>query len=124
MKIWNHKSKGNNSAIDNFLSGEDIVLDQELFLFDIEASIAHALELKEIKVLNTSECKKMIASLNKLAKLFKDKKFKLTDKYEDCHSAIEDFLIKDLGSTGKKIHTGRSRNDQVMVAIRLYIQAN
>ena len=123
MKIWNHKSKGNNSAIDNFLSGEDIVLDQELFLFDIEASIAHALELKEIKVLNTSECKKMIASLNKLAKLFKDKKFKLTDKYEDCHSAIEDFLIKDLGSTGKKIHTGRSRNDQVMVAIRLYIQA-
>ena len=123
MKIWDQNLKGNNSAIDNFLSGEDIVLDQELFIFDVEASIAHALELKEIKVLNATECKKIITSLNKLAKLFKAKKYKLTAKYEDCHSAIEDFLIKELGSIGKKIHTGRSRNDQVMVAMRLYAQA-
>ena len=123
MKIWDQNLKGNNSAIDNFLSGEDIVLDQELFIFDIEASIAHALELKEIKVLNATECKKIITSLNKLAKLFKAKKYKLTAKYEDCHSAIEDFLIKELGPIGKKIHTGRSRNDQVMVAMRLYAQA-
>ena len=123
MKIWDQNLKGNNSAINNFLSGEDIVLDQELFIFDVEASIAHALDLKEIKVLNATECKKIITSLNKLAKLFKAKKYKLTAKYEDCHSAIEDFLIKELGSIGKKIHTGRSRNDQVMVAMRLYAQA-
>ena len=62
MKIWDQNLKGNNSAIDNFLSGEDIVLDQELFIFDVEASIAHALELKEIKVLNATECKKIITS--------------------------------------------------------------
>ena len=120
MKIWNQNSKDKNSAIDYFLSGEDIVLDQELFLYDIEASIAHAHELQNINILTKAEAKKIVASLTNLAKLFQAKKFKLTTKYEDCHSAIEDYLTKELGSVGKKIHTGRSRNDQVMVAMRLY----
>ena len=123
MKIWNQDSKDKNSAIDNFLSSEDITLDQEIFLYDIEASIAHAHELENINILNKSEAKKAISSLKKLAKLFKAKKFKLTSRYEDCHSAIEDYLTKELGSVGKKIHTGRGRNDQVMVAMRLYARA-
>ena len=123
MKIWNQSSKDKNSAIDDFLSGEDIVLDQELFLYDIEASMAHAHELENINILTKSETKKVIVSLKKLAKLFLAKKFKLTSKYEDCHSAIEDYLTNELGSVGKKIHTGRSRNDQVMVAMRLYARA-
>ena len=123
MKIWNQSSKDKNSAIDDFLSGEDIVLDQELFLYDIEASMAHAHELENINILTKSETKKVIVSLKKLAKLFLAKKFKLTSKYEDCHSAIEDYLTKELGSVGKKIHTGRSRNDQIMVAMRLYARA-
>ena len=123
MKIWNQSSKDNDSAIDYFLSSEDIVLDQELFLYDIQASIAHAHELQAINILTKSETKKIIASLKKLAKLFQTKKFKLTSKYEDCHSAIEQYLTKELGSVGKKIHTGRSRNDQVMVAMRLYARA-
>ena len=120
MKIWNQSSKDKNTAIDVFLSSEDIVLDQELFLYDIEASIAHAHELENINILTKSETKKVIVSLEKLAKLFLAKKFKLTSKYEDCHTAIEDYLTRELGSVGKKIHTGRSRNDQVMVAMRLY----
>ena len=123
MKIWNKNIKTSNSSIDTFLSGEDIVLDQELFLYDIEASIAHAEELKAINILNASELKKMLSALKKLAKLFASNKFKLTKKYEDCHSAIEDFLTKELGDLGKKIHTGRSRNDQVLVAMRLYAMA-
>ena len=123
MKIWNQSSKDNDSAIDYFLSSEDIVLDQELFLYDIKASIAHAHELQAVNILTKSETKKIIASLKKLAKLFQTKKFKLTSKYEDCHSAIEQYLTKELGSVGKKIHTGRSRNDQVMVAMRLYARA-
>ena len=123
MKIWNQSSKDNDSAIDYFLSSEDIVLDQELFLYDIQASIAHAHELQAVNILTKSETKKIIASLKKLANLFQTKKFKLTSKYEDCHSAIEQYLIKELGSVGKKIHTGRSRNDQVMVAMRLYARA-
>jgi argininosuccinate lyase len=123
MKIWNQSSKDNDSAIDYFLSSEDIVLDQELFLYDIQASIAHAHELQAVNILTKSETKKIIASLKKLAKLYQTKKFKLTSKYEDCHSAIEQYLTKELGSVGKKIHTGRSRNDQVMVAMRLYARA-
>ena len=62
MKIWNQSLKGKNSIIDNFLSGEDIVLDQELFLYDIEASIAHANELQHINILNKSETKKVISN--------------------------------------------------------------
>jgi argininosuccinate lyase len=123
MKIWNQSSKDKNTAIDVFLSSEDIVLDQELFLYDIEASIAHAHELENINILTKSETKKVFVSLKKLAKLFLAKKFKLTSKYEDCHTAIEDYLTRELGSVGKKIHTGRSRNDQVMVAMRLYGRA-
>ena len=123
MKIWNQNSKDKNSAIDYFLSGEDIVLDQELFLYDLEASIAHSHELQNINILTKAEVKKIVASLKNLAKLFQAKKFKLTTKYEDCHSAIEDYLTKELGSVGKKIHTGRSRNDQVMVAMRLYARS-
>ena len=123
MKIWNQSSKDNDSAIDYFLSSEDIVLDQELFLYDIQASIAHAHELQAVNILTKSETKKIIASLKRLTKLFQTKKFKLTSKYEDCHSAIEQYLTKELGSVGKKIHTGRSRNDQVMVAMRLYVRA-
>ena len=77
MKIWNQNSKDQNSVIDNFLSGEDIVLDQELFLYDIEASIAHAHELEHVNVLNKSETKKIITALKKLAKLFQSNKFKI-----------------------------------------------
>ena len=120
MKIWNNKTNTSHSSIDAFLSGEDIALDQELFLYDVRASIAHAEELRAIKILSAAELKKMVAALTKLAKLFTTNKFKLTNKYEDCHSAIEDFLTKELGDLGKKIHTGRSRNDQVLVAMRLY----
>ena len=100
MKIWNQSSKDKNSIIDHFLSGEDIVLDQELFLYDIEESIDHANELEHINILNKSETKKVISALKKLAKLFQANKFNLTSKYEDCHSAIEDFLTKELGSVG------------------------
>ena len=120
MKLWNQNSKDKNSAIDHFLSSEDIALDHELFLYDIEASIAHTHELEKISIFTKAETKKVIRSLKKLGKLFRTNKFKLTAKYEDCHSAIEYFLTKELGSVGKKIHTGRSRNDQVMVAMRLF----
>ena len=120
MKLWNQNSKDKNSAIDYFLSSEDITLDQELFLYDIEASIAHTHELEKINIFTKTEARKVISSLKKLGKLYQTNKFKLTAKYEDCHSAIEDFLTKELGSIGKKIHTGRSRNDQIMVAMRLY----
>ena len=66
MKIWNKNIKTTNASIDTFLSGEDIILDQELFLYDIEASIAHAEELKAIDILSATEFKKMVSALKKL----------------------------------------------------------
>ena len=119
MKIWNTRKDGQNQAVDKFLSGEDILLDRELFLYDVQSSIAHVEELRSIGVLNNSESRKLKAALKKLGKLFEKNKFKLTNKFEDCHSAIEYFLTKELGDLGKKIHTGRSRNDQVLTALRL-----
>ena len=70
MKIWKQSSK-DKKFYNDFLSGEDIVLDQELFLYDIEASIAHANELQHINILNKSETKKIISALKKLANYFK-----------------------------------------------------
>ena len=70
MKLWNQNSKDKNSAIDHFLSSEDIALDQELFLYDIEASIAHTHELEKINIFTKTESKKVISSLKKLGKLF------------------------------------------------------
>ena len=96
MKIWNTREDDQNQAVDKFLSGEDILLDRELFLYDVQSSIAHAEELRSIGVLNNSESRKLKAALKKLGKLFKKNKFKLTNKFEDSHSAIEYFLIKEL----------------------------
>lgn len=119
MKIWNTRKDDQNQDVNKFLSGEDILLDCELFLYDVQSSIAHVEELRSIGVLNNSESRKLKAALKKLGKLFEKNKFKLTNKFEDCHSAIEYFLTKELGDLGKKIHTGRSRNDQVLTALRL-----
>jgi len=119
MKIWNTRKDDQNQDVNKFLSGEDILLDRELFLYDVQSSIAHVEELRSIGVLNNSESRKLKAALKKLGKLFEKNKFKLTNKFEDCHSAIEYFLTKELGDLGKKIHTGRSRNDQVLTALRL-----
>ena len=123
-KIWSSKGNEGLKAIDDFLSGNDIDLDKNLFIYDIKASIAHVNGLKDIKILNSSESRKIIKCLKDLNKKFTSNKFKLTNKYEDCHSAIEFYLTKELGETGKKIHTGRSRNDQIQVALRLYAKDN
>ena len=123
MKLWNTNKDSANQAVDKFLSGEDILLDRQLFQYDIQSSIAHVEELRSIDILSSSESRKLKASLKKLSKLFKQNKFKLTNKFEDCHSAIEYFLTTELGDLGKKIHTGRSRNDQVLTALRLCYRA-
>ncbi len=121
--IW---SKGDNQgpdeAVQKLLSGEDVILDRHLFLFDIAATIAHVNGLGRIDVLMADETTTLIKGLNDLAKEFKTGKFILGAPYEDSHSAIEDWLTKTLGAVGGKVHTGRSRNDQVQVALRLYMQ--
>lgn len=120
--LWQKPGVTVNENIQRFLAGNDIVDDQSLFLFDIQASQAHAEGLQNIGILTTAECRDLCELLAQLAELFQKGEFVLDDQYEDAHSAIEAYLIDKLGDTGRKIHTGRSRNDQVLVASRLYLR--
>ena len=123
-KIWNTSGIKVSYEISSFLAGEDIELDNSIFIYDIDATIAHIKGLQSINVLKKNEFNRLNKSLKELRKKFLNGSFKLTKKYEDCHSAIEFYLTKELGDLGKKVHTGRSRNDQVLVAMRLFAKHN
>ena len=123
-KIWNTSGVKVSDEISSFLAGEDIELDNSIFVYDIDATIAHIKGLQSISILKKNEFNRLNKSLKELRKKFLEGSFKLTKKYEDCHSAIEFYLTKELGDLGKKVHTGRSRNDQVLVAMRLFTKNN
>ncbi len=111
------------AALQRFLSGDDLQWDRFLFEFDIAASKAHAHGLQRIGILSVAESKSLSDSLDDLLAAFRSGKFVLQPPMEDAHSAIEFWLSEKLGEVGKKIHTGRSRNDQVQVALRLYLRS-
>ena len=121
--IW---KKDASEAVDErvmrFLAGDDVILDRELLPFDIRASQAHARGLARIGVLDNDQAEAMVASLDKLAGAFQAGEFVLDERHEDGHSAIERWLVEHLGEIGGRIHAGRSRNDQVAVALRLYMK--
>lgn len=119
MKLW-QKEYDLNSRIENFTVGEDNLLDQKLVKYDCLASIAHAQMLGELHILTEEEVARLVQELNRIIDLHKAGQFKISKSDEDCHTAIENHLIRELGEPGKKIHTGRSRNDQVLTALRLY----
>ena len=119
MKLWK-KDYDLNKEIEKFTVGNDYLLDKKLVKYDCIASIAHAKMLKKTGILNASELNKIIKGLNEIIKLDQKGKFKINQEDEDCHTAIEKYLTKKYGAAGKKIHTARSRNDQVLTALRLY----
>jgi argininosuccinate lyase len=121
-KLWDKQYKLN-KKIEQFTVGNDYLLDQKLVKFDIIASIAHAKMLHKIGILNKEETKKIVDELNVILDLDKKGEFIIQKEDEDCHTAIEKHLTKKLGTLGKKIHTARSRNDQVITALRLYYKA-
>lgn len=120
--IWAKPGFEINQAIQSFLAGDDILLDAVLFPYDIAASRAHARGLERIGILNREETQQLIEQLDRLDQAFTSGEFSLDARFEDGHSAIEWFLTEALGDTGRKIHTGRSRNDQVLVASRLWLK--
>jgi argininosuccinate lyase len=120
--LWQKPGVKIDPAIQAFLAGDDVLLDREFFLFDIRASIAHAEGLQRIGLLASDELESLRTELDALAEDFLRGRFELDARYEDGHSAIEARLVERLGETGKKIHTGRSRNDQVLVATRLWLK--
>ena len=121
MKLW-QKDYKLNEQIQDFTVGDDYILDQKLVRYDSLASIAHSKMLGKIGVLKKVETQKLVKELNHIINLHEQGKFKISKEQEDCHTAIENHLTKKLGDLGKKIHTARSRNDQVLVALRLYYQ--
>ncbi|MBB6599665.1 argininosuccinate lyase [Luteimonas sp. MC1825] len=121
--LWQKPGVSVDTAIQAFLAGDDVVLDREFFLNDIEASRAHAQGLARIAILANDELAGIERELDALAGDFSAGRFVLDDRYEDGHSAIEARLTERLGDAGRRIHTGRSRNDQVLVATRLWLKA-
>ncbi len=120
--LWQKSGVKVDARIQAFLAGEDVILDREFFLFDIEASRAHANGLLRIGILAADEFAGITVELTNLAEDFSNGDFVLDARYEDCHSAIESRLIERLGDAGRRIHTGRSRNDQILVATRLWLK--
>lgn len=122
MKIWNKSEETQNNLLaEAYTVGNDNIIDMNIIKYDIQASLAHAAGLVEIKILTPEEYSSIETAMQKLLGIIDAGNFIITKEDEDCHTAIENFLITELGDLGKKIHTGRSRNDQVLVAIRLYM---
>src|SRR3989338_8121407 len=119
MKLW-QKNYNVDKEIEKFTVGSDFLLDKALVKYDAYGSIAHASMLKKIGILKDKEFKKIKKILLEILKLNENNGFQIEQQDEDCHTAIENYLIKKLGDLGKKIHTARSRNDQVLAALRLY----
>jgi len=120
--LWQKPGVAVDAQIQRFLAGDDVILDREFFLHDITASRAHAEGLQRIGMLSADELEGLRRELAHLAEDFRSGTFVLDERYEDGHSAIEARLTERLGDAGRKIHTGRSRNDQILVATRLWLK--
>lgn len=121
--LWQKSDVKIDARIMKFLAGDDVILDREFFLHDITASKAHVEGLAHIGVVTGDEAAALKRELDVLAEDFRAGTFVLDDRYEDGHSAIEARLTERLGDAGRRVHTGRSRNDQILVATRLWLKA-
>lgn len=120
--LWQKSGVEIDARIQSFLAGDDVVLDRHFFDCDIRASRAHARGLLAVGILSSAEFDSIDAQLDALLAAFKSGDFVLDARHEDGHSAIESWLTEHLGDAGRRIHTGRSRNDQVLVATRLWLK--
>ncbi len=105
-----------------FMAGQDAILDRQLILHDIEGTRAHTLALADINTITSTDAARISDALDVLKHDFATAEFILDERFEDCHSAIEFYLTEKLGDLGKRVHLGRSRNDQVLTALRLYMK--
>lgn len=118
-KLW-EKSVEVNKEIDRFTVGQDRELDLLLAKYDVMGSMAHIIMLESIGLLEKSELDKLLDEMRKIYQLAERGDFIIEDDVEDVHSQVELMLTRKLGDVGKKIHSGRSRNDQVMVDLKLF----
>lgn len=122
MKLW-EKSTKINSLIESFTIGNDADLDLELAKYDVEGTLAHIKMLTSIGLISTTELTALEKALKGILETIKAGHFAIESGVEDIHSQVELLLTRELGDIGKKIHAGRSRNDQVMVDLRLFFRA-
>ncbi|MDA3939718.1 MAG: argininosuccinate lyase [Spirochaetia bacterium] len=118
-KLW-QKGYSLNKLMEEFTVGRDFELDQNLVISDCLASSAHGKMLNAIGILTHDEFEDIQKGLREIVKLSSEDNFPITISDEDCHTAIENYLVSHIGDAGKKIHTGRSRNDQVLTCLRIY----
>ena len=123
MKLWD-KGFSIDKQIEKFTVGNDREIDMHIAKYDVQASLAHAIMLESIGIITSNELKDLKRGLQELADDIKNETFSIEDSFEDVHSKIEWELTEKLGEVGKKIHTARSRNDQVLVALQLYYKEN
>ena len=123
MKLWQKNNQQLHSFIEHFETKDDLLCDQKLIPYDVYGSLAHAKMLHKINIITKEELSQLEEGLKEILKLNDEGKFILEAGDEDIHTKIENFLIKKYGETGKKIHTARSRNDQILTAMRLFGKA-
>jgi len=120
-KIWQKDNTTTNDLVTKFTVGKDLDFDDRLAKYDVLGSIAHAKMLAEVGLIRLDEEQAIVAVLEDVLIEIEKETFEIDKTAEDIHSQIENILIEKLGETGKKIHTARSRNDQVLTDIKLYL---
>ena len=121
MKLWQKKKTSTSEQVDRFTVGAERHWDVRLAPYDVLASKAHAQMLASVGLLSKEEGKQLTDELDNIMSLVTKEDFVIEKDFEDIHSKIEFLLTERLGDAGKKIHTARSRNDQVLTAIfKLY----
>jgi argininosuccinate lyase len=123
MKLWDKKGSDLNERIERFTVGRDPEFDMLLAKYDVQGSMAHAKMLESVKMLKPEEARAIQSELENIATEIDKGIFRIEPGVEDIHSQIELNLTRKIGDAGKKIHTGRSRNDQVAVDIKLYLRS-
>lgn len=121
MKLW-EKGYQLDQVVETFMTGDDPLLDHALISYDCLGSMAHAKMLEKIGILTAEECHQLIKELSHIIHLTNEGKFFIQKEDEDVHTAVENALVNKLGDVGKKLHTARSRNDQVLLDMRLYMK--
>lgn len=121
-KLWD-KNSSINRDVERFTIGKDREMDMYLAKYDVLGSIAHATMLQEIGLLEKDELTQLVAELRNIYQTIESGNFRIEEHVEDVHSQVELLLIRKLGDIGKKIHSGRSRNDQVLLDLKLFTRA-
>lgn len=123
MKLWQKESTSVSELVEQFTVGRDKEFDVLLAKYDVQGSIAHVTMLGEVGLMTKEESAIAVTALKEIAKEIDNSRFTIGDNVEDVHSQVEFLLTQRIGDIGKKIHSGRSRNDQVAVDIKLYLRA-